>query len=297
MNKISDPDFVDAKRVKKAQPFQIPLRFSAEELEVIEPLWSMEFAHECKTATMGRVTFTLETKPDENDYKLFLKIEIGKHAYCVHVSSDLWLEQLQAAFEEGFVIADHPKIAALALEGEFADAIIAVEAIFDQEFKCLELSASQPEKSADDIPGTTFTVEPVDVEPFQISIVPATPEAGKAMIAMIAKGAKSEKQASTSYREVEVSASLVADVTEIPGEHLRGITVGDGFMLNANWADQASYNLVVKDKALATLARAEDNFTIDELFIKTSPPPSAKKRPVRTRRSRRLKQESAAQND
>lgn len=294
MKAISDPEFINAKRAKKAQPFQVLLQFSEQELEAIEPLWKMEFAHECVTATMGQAKFTLNTKPVDDDYKIFLKIEIGKHAYCILIASDLWLTYLQDAFEEGFAIADYPKVAALALEGEFAEAITGIESIFDQDFRCIELSASEFEKYGDNIPATTFTVELGDAEPFQISVVPETPEAGKALIAMIAKGAKVENLAPKSYQQIEISASLVADVTEIPGEHLRGITVGDGFMLNKNWAEKASYNLVVEDKAVAKLAKADDDFTIEELFIKTSPPPSAKRRQVRSRRLRRQKEESAA---
>lgn len=288
---IPEGDIVDGIRA-----FHIALQFSSQDIALIEPLWSTTFDQECETATMGTVKFTLSDGLATQPSILFLTIQIGKHRYTAHFPTDSWIGALTEAFEEGFLITDHPEAAALALEVQFAVKLAALEELFGQDISFLELTAEEPDVGPDSFPGAQFTTRQDSNDAFDISVKPHTVEANEALIAMLTKNANAPVATERVGKLVTLSGSLFADVTEMSGEQLRKLQPGDGFMLNANWLERAHYNLSVADKMIAQMVKTDDAFTIDELFVAPAPIATRQKETSRERRSRRNRKRETKSN-
>jgi len=246
--------------VKGMRSFHIPLQFSSHDIALIEPLWSTTFEQECETATMGTVRFTLS-------------------------------DGLVAVF------ADFPDAAALALEVQFATTLAALEELFGQDISFLRLSAENPNAAPNTLPGANFTMHQDGEEAIDISIKPQTIEANEALIAMLTKNTVKPSVTETAHQAVTLSGSLVADVTEMSREQLGKLQPGDGFMLNANWFEKASYNFTVADKVIATMVKGDDAFTIDKLFISAAPLTTNQNAMPQERRARRKRNRGTKSND
>jgi len=283
--------------VKGMRSFHIPLQFSSHDIALIEPLWSTTFEQECETATMGTVRFTLSDGLVAEPTILFLTIQIGKHRYTAHFPTDSWIGPVSEAFEEGFMFADFPDAAALALEVQFATTLAALEELFGQDISFLRLSAENPNAAPNTLPGANFTMHQDGEEAIDISIKPQTIEANEALIAMLTKNTVKPSVTETAHQAVTLSGSLVADVTEMSREQLGKLQPGDGFMLNANWFEKASYNFTVADKVIATMVKGDDAFTIDKLFISAAPLTTNQNAMPQERRARRKRNRGTKSND
>lgn len=291
MTVMFQPSVVNQPELLKSTKFVIQTQLTKDDLARIEPLWNMSLSKSAETPNLGKINFRLTQDVTSFSGSVSLKIKAESHIFDVIFSSGNWLETLSQTFDEGFHLADHVEISALALEAQFLAALTSIEQYLGTSLSFLELSAIPFDQQQEHFPGAHFEMESETWGVTELSIIPTSSDANTMLIKLLAHYADKPTDKEDSHGAITLNGSLVANAVEITHEQLQKLRHGDGFMLNKNWVETSELNLVVANKSIATVNRNGTTFEVGEVFVKQTTKkeaaPTQKARAARRQRRER----------